>query len=60
MKKKREIVSDYDVLESLLTWKKRWDNPEKKMSVVNSIKNLAVLRWIDIKFSKELNNYDLF
>ncbi|MBI9031217.1 macro domain-containing protein [bacterium] len=60
MKKKQEKVSDLDVLNALLSWKKRWDEPEKKESLVNSIKNLAVLRWIDINFSQELTNYDLF
>lgn len=60
LKKEQEEVSDFEVLNDLLTWKKRWDKPEKKESLVNSIKNLAVLRWIDINFSQELDSYDLF
>ena len=60
LKKEQERVSDFEVLNNLLLWKKRWDKPEKKESLVNSIKNLAVLRWIDIHFSEELNRYDLF
>lgn len=60
LKKEQERVSDFEVLNNLLLWKKRWDKPEKKESLVNSIKNLAVLRWIDISFSEQLNSYDVF
>lgn len=60
LKEEQEKISDFDVLTGLLEWKKRWDNQDKKNSLINSIKNLAILRWIDISFSEELSCYDIF
>lgn len=59
LKKNLDKVSDNDILHALLKWKKHWDNDVKRESLISSIKNLAILRWIDIEFSDELLKYDI-
>lgn len=60
LKNDQEEVSDLDVLKSLLEWKKRWNTEEKRVSLVVSIRNLAILKWIKIQFSPELNDVEIF
>ena len=60
LKEKQEIVSDMDVLNALIKWKKRWDNDKSRESLIESIRNLAMLRWIKVEFSPELDYVEIY
>ena len=47
-------VSEQDVLDFVLRWKKRWDKPEKIEAVVSAIRHLQMLGWVKLVFSPEI------
>ncbi len=59
LKKDKKRISDLDILDYMLDWKKRWNNPQKIESLVITIRNLSILKWIDIDFSDNLNHIDI-
>ena len=55
LKKQNSLsVSENDILTFILDWKKRRRPPLDKIQVASAIRNLAMLRWLDVDFSKEL------
>jgi len=54
LKKENSDVSEQDLLDYVLSWKKNWNTPDKKMSVASAIRNLVMLRWVSVKFSDDL------
>jgi O-acetyl-ADP-ribose deacetylase (regulator of RNase III)/uncharacterized protein YwgA len=59
LKKQRETVSENEIYDEILNWKKRWDEPEKRNSIASTIRNLGMLRWIKADFSDSLEVMDL-
>lgn len=60
LKRDNKNVTDLEVLNSLLEWKKHWAAEEKKKSLIESIRNLAMLNWIKIEFSPELDYVEIY
>lgn len=59
LKKQKEAVSENEIYDEVLNWKKRWDEPEKKKSIASTIRNLGMLRWIKADFSESLEVREL-
>ncbi len=49
-----ESVSEQDVYNYVLDWKKDWNNSEKQAAIVSSIRNLEMLGWLKLQYSKSL------
>lgn len=61
LKKSQLKVSEQDVLDYVLSWKKKWNTPEKKEAVASAIRNLVILHWMEVDFSLDLvNENELF
>ena len=58
--KGNDTISENDVFEEIIRWKKQWKTDEKKERIASSIRNLLLLGWIDISLSNELPFEDLF
>jgi len=59
LKKQQKTVSENEIYDEILNWKKRWDGPEKKKSIASAIRNLGTLRWIKADFSDSLEVREL-
>lgn len=59
LKKANGEVSEQDLFDYILEWKKKWDTPEKRLSVASAIRNLVMLRWVSVKFSDDLVEEDI-
>ena len=59
LKKQKETVSENEIYDEILNWKKRWDEPEKKKSIASTIRNLGMLHWIKADFSDSLEVREL-
>jgi len=53
-KSKPEKPTECDVYESVLQWKQRRRPPIEKDEVASTVRNLAALRWLDVKPSSDL------
>lgn len=51
---KRDRISEEEIFNYILNWKKNWNTEEKKRSVASAIRNLGMLRWIKTDYSKSL------
>lgn len=47
-------VSEQDVYDFVLKWKRHWDTADKHEAIASSIRNLAMLSWVKVKFSDTL------
>ncbi len=47
-------MTDQDILEEVMKWKQRRRPPLNEKSVAEVIRNLGMLKWVNLKFSKEL------
>jgi len=47
-------VSELDVYDYVLKWKKHWNTPEKYEAIASAIRNLAMLSWVKVEFSDSL------
>ena len=56
LKKEREAdkVTEKDLYDYIIDWKKNWDKPEKRKSVGSTIRNLEMLDWLKLKYSDTL------
>jgi len=59
LKKQKKSVSENEIYDEILNWKKRWDEPEKKKSIASTIRNLGMLHWIKADFSESLEVREL-
>ena len=59
LKKDNGEVSEQDLFDYILKWKKNWNTPEKKVSIASAIRNLVMLRWVSVKFSDDLIDEDI-
>ncbi len=53
IKKLNQTVSEYDVLNYVMEWKKRRRPSYNENDVASAIRNLAMLKWLDVKFCKD-------
>lgn len=53
-KKNKDNVSEQEVLDYILNWKKTWDTKEKKKTVISAIRNLQMLSWLKLQYSESL------
>ena len=51
---KRDRISEEEIFNYILNWKKSWNTEEKKRSVASAIRNLGMLRWIKTDYSENL------
>jgi len=54
LKQNQPQISETDLLNYILTWKKSWDTIEKKEAIASAIRHLLMLRWIDVEFSESM------
>jgi len=54
IKKQNQNVSECDVLNFVMEWKKRRRPAFDEKEVASAIRNLAMLKWLDVKFSDNL------
>ena len=47
-------VSEKDVYDYVMQWKKHWNTEEKREAIASSIRNLAMLSWVKVAFSDSL------
>jgi hypothetical protein len=48
-------VSEDDLFDYILNWKKTWkQNEEKQTAVAETIRNLEMLNWVRLKYSERL------
>jgi len=47
-------VTERDVYDAVLEWKKHWNTPEKHVALASAIRNLVMLGWMDVEFSETL------
>ena len=60
LKRERDAntVSEQDVFDFIMEWKKSWQEESKQESVVSSIRNLQMLGWVKLQYSESLA-YDI-
>ncbi|MFA5498909.1 MAG: macro domain-containing protein [Candidatus Cloacimonadia bacterium] len=51
----QDALKDTDVYNNTIEWKKQWDTPEKKITLIDSIRHLSSRKWIKVQFSPELD-----
>jgi O-acetyl-ADP-ribose deacetylase (regulator of RNase III)/uncharacterized protein YwgA len=49
-----EEVTEKELFDYILGWKKRWQTEEKQREVAGAIRNLVMLGWMRLQFSKSL------
>ena len=49
-----EFVSEQDVFEFIMDWKKKWQDENKQRSVASAIRNLQMLGWVKLQYSESL------
>ncbi|TRO80543.1 type II toxin-antitoxin system antitoxin DNA ADP-ribosyl glycohydrolase DarG [Desulfuromonas acetexigens] len=47
-------VSEQEVYDYVLKWKRHWNNADKHDAIASSIRNLAILNWVKVTFSGSL------
>ena len=50
----RDRISEEEIFNHILSWKKSWNTEEKKHSIASAIRNLGMLRWIKTDYSENL------
>ncbi len=56
LKKEKDTnnITEKDLYDYIINWKRNWDKPEKKKSVGSTIRNLEMLDWLKLKYSDTL------
>ena len=62
LKKNRKdlSVTERDVFDYILDWKKSWQTEEKKLSMASTIRNLEILGWLKLQYSETLPSEDIY
>lgn len=47
-------VTEQDIFDYVLDWKKSWNTEDKEQAVANAIRNLVLLGWMKVQVSEEL------
>lgn len=59
LKETKPEITEKELLDYIMNWKQRWNTEEKRESVITTIRNLVMLRWLDVKYSAELPQTDI-
>jgi uncharacterized protein YwgA len=54
LKENKSAITESELLDYILKWKKYWDTKEKKESIISTIRNLVILKWLDVEYSENL------
>lgn len=54
LKNEKQGVSEQDVFDYIIDWKKSWNTDRKRQEVASAIRNLVMLKWIGVEFSRSL------
>jgi O-acetyl-ADP-ribose deacetylase (regulator of RNase III) len=54
LKQNNQDVSEQDLYDYILDWKKAWDRDDKKRAVAEAIRNLVLLGWMRARISESL------
>lgn len=49
-----ETVSEQDICQYVVKWKKSWDTEDKRKAIGNAIRNLEMLSWVRLQYSDAL------
>ena len=49
-----DTVAEQEILDYVLTWKKKWQEQEKRLAVASAIRNLVLLGWMRAEISDDL------
>lgn len=52
--KAADSVTERDLYDYIVSWKKNWEDAEKRKSVASTIRNLEMLDWLKLKYSESL------
>lgn len=55
LKKNKSKVSEKELLDYILNWKKHWNTKEKIKTIIETIRNLVVLKWLKVSYSEEFS-----
>lgn len=47
-------ISEQELLDFVIEWKKVWNNSQKRSKLVSTIRNLEMLNWMSLKYSNSL------
>ncbi|HOT73843.1 MAG TPA: macro domain-containing protein [Anaerohalosphaeraceae bacterium] len=50
----KDRISEREIYDFILKWKKNWDTSQKKYAVASAIRNLGMLQWIKTDYSENL------
>ena len=54
--KEADSVSERDLFDYVLEWKKGWKNDERKQAALaETIRSLEMLRWVKLRYSESLS-----
>jgi O-acetyl-ADP-ribose deacetylase (regulator of RNase III)/uncharacterized protein YwgA len=53
-KSNRNSISEQDVYNYIIDWKKTWNTESKRAGIASAIRNLGMLRWIKTEYSESL------
>lgn len=57
--KKSKNISEQEVFDFIIKWKKTWDTADKRKAIAETIRNLEMLRWVTLEYSDSLPFDDL-
>jgi O-acetyl-ADP-ribose deacetylase (regulator of RNase III) len=49
-----QSVTEQEIFDSVLSWKRKWNDPMKRERLASAIRNLAMLKWISVSYSDSL------
>jgi len=52
--KQADSVTEQDLFDYIVDWKKKWQEEDKKESIASTIRNLEMLDWLRLKYSESL------
>lgn len=52
--KQADSVTEQDLFDYIIDWKKKWQEEDKKESIASTIRNLEMLDWLRLKYSESL------
>jgi O-acetyl-ADP-ribose deacetylase (regulator of RNase III) len=49
-----QAVSEQDIYQYIIEWKKSWDKEDKRKAIASAIRNLEMLNWVRLQYSEAL------
>ncbi len=50
----KATLSEQELFDYILQWKKQWNNAEKRIKLSSTIRNLQILNWLKLQYSSSL------